>query len=309
MPMLTSAAAKTVTFLLAVFGLIASPMAWATSDVRTIRVNEAKDANGNYAMKMVRLALSKVEHQYEIQTFSESLTQSREFQILEEGGTDLAWAATKQDWEDKLLPIRVCLYKGLLGYRIFLIHEGNQAKFDGINTLDDLRKIALGQGRTWSDSDILEANGLNVVRTTKYESLFYMLDGGRFDAFPRGVQEPWAEISSRPKLALTTEKRLMLSYKNPFYLFTNKKNVELAADLERGLNIAIADGSFDEVFFSDPMVKAVLENAHLDTRLVFDLHNPYLPSKTPVDRPELWLDISSLKTRTQIGHSYESQTP
>lgn len=308
MPITTRVATIPMAVLLLSCALIA-PVVSATSDFKTIRVNEAKDANGNYAMKMVRLALSKVERRYEIQTFSESLTQSREFQILEEEGTDLAWAATKQDWEDKLLPIRICLYKGLLGYRIFLIHEGNQAKFDGINTLDDLRKIALGQGRTWSDSDILEANGLNVVRTTKYESLFYMLDGGRFDAFPRGVQEPWAEISSRPKLALTTEKRLMLSYKNPFYLFTNKKNVELAADLERGLNIAIADGSFDEVFFSDPMVKAVLENAHLDSRLVFDLHNPYLPSKTPVDRPELWLDIGSLKTRTHVGQSHETQTP
>src|SRR5690606_4031780 len=141
--------------------------------------------------------------------------------------------ATNQEMEDKLLPVRIPLYKGLLGHRIFIIHPNNQAKFDRVQTFEDLRTITFGQGNTWADTQILESNELTVVKVNKYPSLFYMVDGGRFDAFPRGVQEPWGEIAQRPELELTVEKRLMLVYRMPFYLFVGKDDRQLAADLER----------------------------------------------------------------------------
>src|SRR5690606_33251228 len=125
---------------------------------------------------------------------------------------------------------------------IFIIHEDNQAKFDHINSLEDLADISFGQGTTWADTSILEHNGLEVIRVNKYPSLFHMVDGGRFDALPRGVQEPWSEIASRPELDLAVEKRLMLVYRMPFYLFVSQDNPQLAADLELGFRRAIADG-------------------------------------------------------------------
>jgi hypothetical protein len=93
----------------------------------------------------------------------------------------------------------------------------------------------------------------------------------------------------------------MLVYRMPFYLFTGKQNKKLAADLELGLNRAIADGSFDKIFYSDPMVKAVLEKANLEERLVFNLDNPTLPKETPLDRPELWLDIKNLRQPAPVA--------
>src|SRR5690606_21583774 len=132
------------------------------------------------------------------------------------------------------------------------------------------------------------------VKVNKYPSLFYMVDGGRFDAFPRGVQEPWGEIAQRPELELTVEKRLMLVYRMPFYLFVGKDDRQLAADLERGLRLAIADGSFAEIFRNDPTVKSVLEQANLQNRLVFELKNPTLPKETPLDDEDLWLDVRDL---------------
>src|SRR5690606_22221972 len=163
-----------------------------------------------------------------------------------------------------------------------------------VQTFEDLRTITFGQGNTWADTQILESNGLTVVKVNKYPSLFFMVDGGRFDAFPRGVQEPWGEIAQRPQLELTVEKRLMLVYRMPFDLFVGKDDVQLAADLERGLKLAIADGKFDEIFFNDPTVKSVLENANLQDRLVFELKNPTLPPETPVNDPTLWLDVRDL---------------
>lgn len=259
-----------------------------------IKVNEATDGNGRYAMQMVKLALSKIDARYEFKIDSSEVSQARNIADVAEGRSDLLWAATNQEMEDQLLPIRIPLYKGLLGHRIFIINPASQVRFDRVKTFADLKSFSFGQGTTWADSNILASNGLNVVRANKYQSLFYMVDGGRFDAFPRGVQEPWGELQSHPDLPLAVEKRIMLVYRMPFYLFTSKTNTKLASDLELGLNRAIADGSFDKIFLNDPMVKDVLEKAHLEQRLVFPLDNPTLPKETPVERPELWLDIDSL---------------
>ncbi|WP_331345397.1 diguanylate cyclase [Cellvibrio sp. UBA7661] len=269
---------------------------WVTSLAAqtVVKINDAADGNGRYAMQMVNLALSKIDTQYHLELTSDQVTQARNIDDVANGIMDLLWAATNQDMENKLLPIRIPLFKGLLGHRIFIINPASQARFDQVKTFEDLKQFSFGQGTTWADSDILASNGLKVIRANKYQNLFYMVDGGRFDAFPRGVQEPWAELEANAKLPLAVEKHIMLVYRMPFYLFTNKKNTRLAADLELGLNRAIADGSFEQVFLNDPMVQSVLDKANLPGRLVFHLDNPTLPKETPLDRAELWLDINSL---------------
>jgi len=249
-----------------------------------------------YTLKMLDLALSHIDTAYKVELDTgEQRTQGRYVDDVISGKVDIMWAATDQDIENKLQPVRIPLLKGLLGHRIFLIHKGDQAKFDRVKTFADLQRIRLGQGTTWADTKILEANKLTVVKTNKYPSLLHMLDGGRFDAFPRGVQEPWSEVNSVQGLELEVEKRIMLVYKMPFYLFVSKNNQKLAKDLELGLNRAIADGSFDQAFFNDPAIRSAVEKADLKNRLVFQLENPQLPKETPVDRPELWLDVNNLQ--------------
>lgn len=282
---------------LLVSGLFALPVNAQTY----LKINAVDDGNGRYAMAMVKLALSKVETTYKIEIDNSEMSQARNITDVSEGRLDIMWAATNQEMEDQLQPIRIPLYKGLLGHRIFIINPASQTKFDRVKTFADLKQISLGQGTTWADSAILASNGLNVVRANKYQSLFYMVEGGRFDAFPRGVHEPWAELESHPNLSLAVEKRIMLVYRMPFYLFTGKQNKKLAADLELGLNRAIADGSFDKTFYSDPMVKAVLEKANLEERVVFELDNPTLPKETPLDRAELWLDIKNMRQPASVA--------
>lgn len=282
--------------LIPVLALVASSIFTFSASAQTvIKINEATDGNGRYAMAMINLALSKISTKYKLQIDSSVVTQARNIDDVASGRSDLLWAATNQEMEDKLLPIRICLYKGLLGHRIFIINPASQPRFDRVKTFDDLKQFTFGQGTTWADTGILESNGLKVVKANKYQSLFYMVDGGRFDAFPRGVQEPWQELETNSNLPLAVEKHIMLVYRMPFYLFTGKQNKQLAADLELGLNRAIADGSFDNIFYKDPMVVAVLEKANLEGRLVFNLNNPTLPKETPLDRPELWLDIKKLR--------------
>lgn len=262
---------------------------------RTLTVNPPFSDHHRYCYGLLQLALKYHGDKYNLVSRNDAMqAQAREVQDLNDGKISVIWIATSTDFEEQITPVRIPLYKGLLGHRILIIHKNDQYKFDQVKTLDDLRTIPMGQGRGWTDTAILQANAMKVVVAAKYESLFHMLDGGRFAAFPRGVHEPWSEIAGRPDLELTIEQKLMLVYKMPMYFFVAKNDEELAKDLETGLSMAIGDGAFDRYFFENPMIRDVLEKANMRGRKIFELHNPLLPPKTPLDNKKLWFDPSLL---------------
>jgi hypothetical protein len=269
-------------------------VAQAQAQTKNLRVVQGNNSIESYAKGLLKLALSKLPEKYALEESIPNSSEERMVTMLMDNQLDVVWYATTNDLEERLQPVRICIYRGLLGYRVLMIKQGMQHKFDGITTLADLKRVSLGQGRFWADTNVLTANGLNVVKVLKYEGIFYMLDGERFDAFPRGVHEPWSEMKRYPKLALDVEKNLLISYVNPFYFFVNKSNTRLAQDIEKGLRIALEDGSFDEYFFNDPTVKDVVEKANLKNRTIIHLDNPSLPPKTPVNDKSLWFDPYSL---------------
>lgn len=274
--------------------LIASLLVALPVQAKTLRTVQGNNSIEIYAKGLLTLALSKVSDKYELQESTPNSSEERMVSMLIDNKLDVVWYATTDDLEERLQPIRIPMYRGLLGYRVLMIKQGTQHKFDGIKTREDLQRVSLGQGRFWADTNVLTANKLNVVKVLKYEGLFYMLDGERFDAFPRGVHEPWAEMQRYPELALDVEKNLLLAYTNPFYFFVSKSNTQLAQDIERGLRIAIEDGSFNEYFLNDPTVKDVITKANLKERTLIRLDNPSLPKNTPVDDKSLWFDPYSL---------------
>jgi len=262
-----------------------------------IKLNsDPTDPTAPYAIKMINLALSHIDKPYKIQTSYEKYTQSKTNEELKnDGSINVIWEASDKTMEEEFRPIRIGLYKGLLGYRILIINKKNQPKFDNIRTLDELKQLTFGQGRFWADTRILEANQFKVVKVTKYTNIFFMVDGDRFDAFPRGVLEPFSELEKRPQLPdLAVEKNLMIVYRMPFYLFVSKNNVQLAKDLEAGLNSAIKDGSFDKTFYEDPLIQDAIKKADMKNRRIFNIDNPVLSAETPLDRTELWLDPKTL---------------
>lgn len=278
---------------LVLFGLTASALPLVQAQT-AVRVSDSGDTNGMYALQMIELALGRIGG-YELERIdTENYNSVRFREEVKSGNLNIMWTSSSLTMEEELLPVRIPLYKGLLGFRVLMIPAGDQHKFNHIERLEDLQKISMGQGIGWADTEILLANGMNVVQVSKYQSLFYMTDGRRFDAFPRGVHEPYNEIARHPDLELAVEDKLMLVYRMPFYLFVSKDNPQLARDLTEGLDRAIADGSFDNIFYSAPTVKDVISKVHVSNRKVFYLDNPTLPKLTPLERKELWVDPSKL---------------
>jgi hypothetical protein len=141
----------------------------------------------------------------------------RAIQFLKSGDgkvVNVIWTTPSEDREHSLLPIRIPIRKGLLGYRIFLIRKEDRFKFSAIKTLDELKKLKVGQGHIWNDVQVFKANGFGIVTGSNYEGLFRMLIEGRFDYFSRGINEAPGEYLSRkdkyPNLFL--EESILLYY-------------------------------------------------------------------------------------------------
>lgn len=256
------------------------------------------DAPANiYVDELVELALSyslpnpqdQPHLSYRIEKHGVTCSHAREVSFLEQGKTDFFWAGTTEDIENRLIPIRIPIYKGMLGYRLLLIRGGEQARFSAINTLEELLDVSVGQGETWSDTPILKYAGFKVTTSSDPKNLAYMLGSNRFDAYPRGMMEPWVELGAWADIDLEVEQSLVIIYPMPAYIFVSPKRKELALLIESGLEKAIKDGRFDQHFVSDSRVRTGLTNSKLDDRKRIYLTNPNLPKSTPLTRRELWL--------------------
>ena len=234
---------------------------------------------------------------YELKPASVVMNKARQLVTIKSGDElTLIWGSTSPELEQDLLPIRICLRKGLMGYRIALIAKERQAEFDKVKNVEMLKKFLIGQGNGWGDVPILRRAGLNVM-TGNYSSLFRMLAAGRIDLFPRGVTEvfnEWeANYAELPNLAI--ESGLLIYYPSPYYFFVSKQNSTLAARLEEGLRMMLKDGSFDEIFWrynGDSIMKA-----KFNRRRIIRLENPTLSPKTPLKEKALWFDPARLNVR------------
>ena len=250
--------------------------------------------------KLLKEALNKAKldyvHPYES---DKDISNARILNDVKIGQLDVMWSMTSQSLEQDYQAVYIPLFRGLLGMRLAIVTQQNAELFKHVSSIADLKRFRAGQGKTWPDTTILKENGLNVVTTLKYPNLFPMLEGGRFDYFPRGVNEPWDEIVNHQELNLTVDPYVLLKYTAPLYFFVAKENAQLAQKLTQSLNKMIEDGSFNSMFFSDSQVQMVLQKANLKQRIIIPLSNPNLSSMTPLSRTELWFDPLNESTTTQ----------
>lgn len=279
-----------ILFMLLVFiFLLFSLSVCASTEVRVLKKD---DQNYVYAYGLLRKALDKSPRKYrvvEVELKGQTTTEERDIENILNGALSVGWFGASAELEQRMLPIRFPIFKGLLGYRLLMIRRGDQFRFDKINDAAGLSMLSLGQGRFWIDSKILKSNGLSVVDVTKYEGIFHMLDGGRFYAFPTGVHEAWGELKSFEKLNLDVERRLVLHYPLPVYFYVSPENTNLANDLRAGLFSLLESGEFDAYLKASPIFVEAVKKTDLKNRIIIELHNPFLPLQTPLDDPRLWI--------------------
>jgi len=249
----------------------------------------ALDNRSDYTIKLLALALSHSPDKYQVMPSLNISPKARNFTLLErKQDIDVIWSMTRAERERRFRPIRIPIFKGLSGWRLALLHTDNKDLFSEVESPSQLAPYSAGQMYAWTDTKILKYNGINVQTGPTYASLFKMLAAKRFDFFPRSVTEALAEYEEHKLNRIVIDPHLLIHYPTAIYFFVHKDNVNLALDIEKGLEIAIADGSFDALFFD--YHQDIFERSNLSERRVFRLHNPLLPKNTPLQRRELWLE-------------------
>ena len=260
--------------------------------IRIQDLEKIHDPIATYIVEILALAIKKSGEAYTIEKLSgETIPQVR--QILDmshnRGQLDVIWTMTSDERESQILPIRVPIDKGFFGWRIAFIHGDQPQLLHSVKTMADLAQFKAGQGYLWPDTEILRSNGLPVV-TGSDETLANMLTAKRFDYFPRPIIAIWNEQKNQKEFSkLAIDTTFVLHYPTAFYFFVAPKQTKLAADLTKGLERAVADGSFDVVF--NKYFHSYIQQADINNRIIFELNNPLIkPNSLPLDKEKFWFN-------------------
>lgn len=249
------------------------------------------DERYDYRTELLKLVLSYSEDEQPINLVPRpDIPSARAAHLMEKsqirGILSLSTSAVR---EEQLLAIKIPIMAGILGMRVFLIHQDQQGLFSNIQSYSQLKTLIAGFGEHWGDLAILSENDLPVIPVTKYQSLFDMLEAKRFDYFPRGVNEIIPELKKqKEKLPnLIIEKDIAIYYPYPVYFFINKQDYDLARRLQYGLEQAQSDGSLKTLFLDHH--QNLMEELGFSNRRIFNLENNQLPNDAKVTNKSWWM--------------------
>lgn len=165
--------------------------------------------------------------------------------------------------------------RGITGYRISFISPDAKEKIKDDVSIENIKKLKIGQGIGWLDSDILKHNGFNIRELSNYKGAFYMVSHNRMDLFSRGANEIFSEYErNKNTKGLEVDKKFVLYYPLPRFFFSHKSNYKAIKRIEEGLKIAYEDGSFDLLF--NKYFKKSVDFVNLKDRKLYNLDNPFL---------------------------------
>lgn len=244
-----------------------------------------------YRWKLLDQALSHstgTEAPPQLSAYPEDVSQNRAMQLLQSGEIDVLALGTNAEREASMQPIKIDILAGIVGFRVLVIRAEDKQRIAGLDDAALRKQLVFGMNSQWADLPIMRANGYAVEASANYENLFSMLASGRFDAFPRGLNEAARELDERktryPQLAVEQSKALFFPF--PIYFWVRKGNTALARRIEHGLKLAQADGSFRKLFESYHAAEIAAMKS--EKRHVIRLDSPILPAGTPAPDTSWW---------------------
>lgn len=238
---------------------------------------EREGVHRAYADALLKLALEMSKDKYGpyhiIQQGRQTVIR-RQLVELEKGiNLNVAVSMPMPDWLDKAQIVQFPIMKGLASYRLFLAHSHNQPLLAKVNSLEDLKQLAIGQGPGWSTGKILQDNAFQVIYGGPYSTLIPMLAANRFPLLMRGIYETEPELRIHKKTwpeLIIVEDFGIYTYL-PLYFFVAKNQPLLAQRLEYGLKQAYITGQLDQLF--EQYFSNALKQLNHKKRKIFYLPN------------------------------------
>ena len=269
------------------FSVNAQSASWQITFPRPAETTSTID---EYPIQLLSLALDQTGVNYQLKHSENSLTKGKALDRLQDNREiNIIWGMTNSQREKDLLPIRIPIFKGLIGWRLLLIRQDMAERFKYIQQLEHFIKLSPLQGRDWPDTKILQYNGFDVITERTSSGLMKMLSNAQGDFFPRSIIEVWEELAENDAVnRIQVQPTLGIHYPSAIYFFVNKRSVPLANLIEKGLEKAIKNGKFEALFLDH--YKDYIDRSQIEKRNFYQLENTFLPEKTPLDRQELWFD-------------------
>lgn len=240
-----------------------------------------KDTRNDDLIEILQLALEKTvttHGSFKLKPCATKMNEARCREQLKVGkDINIIWSTVTEETEKDFYSIKIPLRKGILGYRVFLINKKDADKFKAIKSVDELKKLTVGQDQSWNDVAVFKANGFKIETGPSYEGMFSMLMSGRFDYFSRGINEAKDELDARKDTYpdMMIEESILLYYPWPKFYYFNKNDMAMADRVEKGLRIMIADGSLEKIFVK--YNQQDIDELNLKNRKLFKIDNPLLP--------------------------------
>jgi hypothetical protein len=264
----------------------------AMDNIRYEKGQSKLDVRTGYKLELLRSALDYTVDNYgpyQITTDAPRMNALQARKQLQTGKRlNVFIAVTNNDWESTAIAIKIPVRKGLLNYRLLLIHKNDLPIFENIKTVDELKEQTVGLLYGWSINAVMGEQEFRIKNGNNYDGLFRMLDLHRFNFLPRGINEIFGELAQRKDILrnVVIEPNIALYIPTPGYIFVSRKYPRLAKRLQEGLELMIKDGSFDMLFHK--YFDESISKAKLNQRLILKLENVNLPEGTPLERNELW---------------------
>ena len=246
----------------------------ASVNITLPKPSNAKTPVNSYLIQLIEEAITAAGGKANIKYSSERMNQKRAMHSLEKGEfINLSWFTKTPEREQKLSSIVFPLYRGLHGVRLLIINESMKDDFAKVNSLTDLAQFVGLQKSSWSDYDVLIANGLNIDGSLSYQAMHKAIAKGLGDYFPRSAMTVLAEIrNNNDSGELMLEPTLSLHYESAYYFYVNKDQQELKTLLTKGLLMLEKSGRFEEIF--SQFFSNRLAGLNLDSRKKLHLTMP-----------------------------------
>lgn len=279
----------------------------STTQPLQVRITRTEDTDLDSLIyfALLKLALEKSQRPFEIKITEVPTSTPATRMINNPELINVVWMGTARKFEEQLWPIRIPLLRGLVGYKVLLIRKDMQPQFDQIKTVQDLASLTALVGLGWVDTDIFTRHKLPYV-TGEYSSLMPMLTTRRGDYYPRSIFEFNQELDPEHYPAIELESNLLLHYPLAIYFFVAPGNQALHDALQKGLEIAMADSSYNQLLASHPVTRDVFQTLHLRKRRLLTLENPFLTDETRAVLAKYAINPQNISNINDLGTSYHA---
>lgn len=261
--------------------------------VKTMPPEHERDYRHRFKLAVLRAALEETRKEFggfKVNIPPGYMTALRAFRELDkkEGVVNTIFAITTKEREANSIAIRIPIRRGLLGYRLLLVKKERAELISKIRTLSELKERPVGMENRWVTARVAESHKFNVIYAIDRDSLFKMLDKGRFDYVVMGINEIYKEFENRnlEQSGFVVAPNIALQIAMPLYIFVSRHEPEIARRIELGLEALIASGKYEGIFLKE--YGEFIRKANLSGRHIINIPNPHLPSSVPSARKELW---------------------